>query len=110
MDLQFYGLKDNATGEFIFFFQSQNDNTALRVIKGALLTKEQNPFTSDIKDKDVYNIGKIDTMTGDIEKHTPILFKRVSEVRLQLINEIKLAKAEAGDKNPEANEVADDGE
>lgn len=108
MILQIYALKDNATGEFIFFFQSQNDNTALRVIKGALLDKGQNPFITDMKDKDVYSIGEIDTMTGDIVKHSPILFKRVSDIRLDLIKEIKIAKAEMGEKDPNADEVAKD--
>lgn len=108
MKLTMYGLKDNVTSEFIFFFQSQNEGTMKRIVKGALLDKQPNCFTTDLKDKDVYDLGQIDTQTGVIEPITPLFVVHVSEVRLELIREIKIAKAEAGEEKPDANEVASD--
>ena len=108
MDLICYGLKDNITGEFVFFFQSQNEGTMKRVVKSALLGKEPNVFTRDLKDKAVYDLGKIDTQTGVITPNSSAVFViNVSEVRLDLIREIKVAKQEAG-VEPNADEVASD--
>ena len=108
MKLNIYGLKDDVAGEFVFFWQAQNEGMMKRAIKGALLSKEQNPFTTDIKDKSVYELGAIDTLTGQLEAIAPIFCVRVSEVRLELIKEIKIAKAEAGVAEPNAEEVAKD--
>lgn len=106
MKLNIYGLKDNVEGEFIFFFQAKNDGLMVRAVKGALLTKEQNHFTTNMKDKDIYNLGEIDTFTGAVEPCTPVFCTNVNAVRLDLIKEIKIAKAEAGEEKPEADEVA----
>lgn len=109
MKLKFYGLKDDVTGEFIFFFQSQNEGTMKRVVKGALLDKHGNAFTHDIKDKKIYDLGSIDTQTGIVEGNNNIVFVcGVNDVRLDLIREIKIAKAEAGEKEPNADEVVSD--
>lgn len=108
MKLNMYGLKDNVEGEFIFFFQAKNDGIMKRAVKGSLLTKEQNHFTTNMKDKDIFMIGEIDTKTGDIEKCSPVFMFNVNEVRLELIREIKIAKAEAGDEKPSAEEVHDE--
>lgn len=108
MKLNMYGLKDNVEGEFIFFFQAKNDGIMKRAVKGSLLTKEQNHFTTNMKDKDIFMIGEIDTKTGDIEKCAPVFMCNVNEVRLELIREIKIAKAEAGDDKPNADEVHDE--
>lgn len=108
MQLNIYGLKDNVEGEFIFFFQAKNDGIMERSVKGALLVKEQNHFTTNMKDKDIYHLGTIETKTGAIVPSTPVFCKNVNEIRLELIHEIKVAKAEAGETKPEANEVVDD--
>lgn len=106
MKLNLYGLKDNIEGEFIFFFQAKNDGLMLRAVKGALLTKEQNHFTTNMKDKDIFLLGDIDTFTGAVVPSLPVFVTNVNSVRLELIKEIKIAKAEAGDEKPEADEVA----
>ena len=105
MKLFLYGVKDEVVGEFIFFFPAQNDGVMLRMIKGSLLNKEPNQINTDIKDKAVYSLGSIDTATGIIEASSPLYVKRVAEVRIDLINEIKVAKLEAGEEKPEAPEV-----
>lgn len=108
MKLNIYGVKDDVTGEFVFTFNSQNDGTMKRVVKSSLLTKEPNVFTRDLKDKKVYKLGEFETITGEIKALSPLYAFSVSEVRMELIEEIKIAKQEAGDPNPNANEVADD--
>ena len=97
MNLKMYGVRDDATGEFVFFFQSENDLTMKRVVKGALLTKSANPFSTDIKDKKVFELGDIDTSTGIITPlKLPIVSANVSDLRLELIRDIKIAKSEIG--------------
>lgn len=108
MKLKFYGLKDDVTGEFIFFFQSQNEGTMKRVVKGALLDKQGNAFTHDIKDKKIYDLGSIDTQSGLVKDNKPVFVCGVNHIRLELIREIKIAKAEAGEKEPNAEEVVSD--
>lgn len=108
MVINYYGLKDNVEGEFIFFFQAKNDGIMKRAVKGALIGKEQNHFTTNMKDKDIYLLGEIETKTGIINPCAPIFCTNINDVRLELIKEIKIAKAEAGDEKPTAEEVADE--
>ena len=108
MKLNFYAVKDDVAGEFIFFFQVQNDGIMKRVVKGNLLSKERNPFTDDLKDKSIYQLGELETITGVLTPCTPIFCCSVQEVRLELIKEIKIAKAEAGIEKPNADEVISD--
>ena len=105
MKLKIYGVKDEVVGEMIFVLPSQNDGTMVRAVKGALLVKEPNQINTDIKDKAVYCLGELDTCTGNIEALSPVYIKRVSEIRQELINEIKVAKMEIGEKEPNADEV-----
>lgn len=108
MKLNIYGLKDNVVGEFIFFFQQQNEGTLKRVLKGALLSKEPNCIQTDLKDKSVYELGSVNTNTGLIESQQPVFVCNIADIRLELIKEIKIAKAEAGDEHPNADEVCKD--
>lgn len=106
--LKFYGVKDDVTGEIVFTFLSQNDGTMKRVVKSSLLTKEPNVFTRDLKDKKIYLLGDFDVNTGVLSNNTPVYSVSVAELRLELIREIKVAKQEAGEKEPNADEVVDD--
>lgn len=106
--LKFYGLKDDVTGNFVFTFMSENDGTMKRVVKSALLGREPNVFTRDLKDKKIYDLGYFDTDTGKIDNNDVVYICSVAEIRLELIREIKVAKQEAGEKEPNANEVASD--
>lgn len=108
MKLNIYGLKDTVEGEFVFFFQAKNDGLMQRAVKGALLVKEQNHFTTNMKDKDVYLLGQIETLTGVIKPCPAVFVNNVNEIRLELIREIKIAKAEAGEEKPTAEEVVDE--
>lgn len=108
MKLELYGLKDNVEGEFIFFFQCKNEGIMKRVVESALLDKNGNHFTANIKDKAIYNIGTIETLTGIVVPNDPVYVCGVNEIRLDLIKQIKIAKAEAGVENPDAKEVAGD--
>lgn len=108
MNLHFYGLKDDVTGEFVFTFLSQNDGTMNRVVKSALLGKEPNVFSTNLKDKKIYDLGLFDTETGILQNNTPVYCVSVAELRLDLIREIKIAKQEAGEKEPDAEEVISD--
>lgn len=108
MKLFIYGLKDNVEGEFVFTFKCKNDALMERVVKSCLLDKNGNAFTNNIKDKSIYLIGAFETSTGIISPITPTFLKELSELRLDLIREIKIAKAEAGEEKPEADEVVDD--
>lgn len=108
MKLEMYGLKDSVEGEFIFFFQAKNDGIMKRAVEGALLDKNGNHFTNNMKDKAIYNIGTIETLTGIIVPSDPIFICGVNEIRLDLIKKIKLAKQEEGQENPDAKEVVDD--
>lgn len=106
--LQFYGVKDDVTGEIVFTFLSQNDGTMKRVVKSALLSKEPNVFTRDLKDKKIYLLGDFDVMTGVLANNNPVYSVSVAELRMELIRDIKIAKQEAGEKDPDAEEVASD--
>lgn len=108
MKLNVYAVKDEIACEFPFTFEAPNDGMMIRIIKGALLSKEQNVINTDIKDKVIFQVGERDTSTGELKGMVPLFIKRVSEIRLDLIKEIKIAKAEAGEKEPEAPEVAKD--
>lgn len=108
MKLNVYSVKDEVAGDHPFTFEAPNDGMMERIVKGALLSKEQNVINTNIKDKVIYLIGTRDTTTGEIKGETPIFIKRISEIRLDLIKEIKIAKAEAGEKEPTAEEVVDE--
>lgn len=107
MKMNFYGVKDDVTGEFVFTFLSQNDGTMKRVVKSALLGKEPNVFTRDLKDKKIYLLGEFDTNEGTVDSQ-PVFSCTVAELRMELIREIKVAKQEAGEKEPDADEVCSD--
>ena len=96
--LKFYGLKDDVTGNFVFTFMSENDGTMKRVVKSALLGKEPNVFTRDLKDKKIYDLGNFDTDTGKVSNNDVVYIASVAEIRLELIREIKVAKQEAGEE------------
>lgn len=108
MRLNFYGVKDNVEGGFVFFFQCQNEGIMKRVVKSAMLSKEPNAFTTDLKDKAIYQLGEIDTLTGILTPIQPLFIVSNAEIRLELIREIKIAKTEAGDQEPDAKEVCDE--
>lgn len=108
MKLEFYGLKDDITGEIVFTFLSQNEGTMKRVVKSALLGKDPNVFTTNLKDKKIYDLGLFDTLTGKFETNEPVYACSVAEIRLELIREIKVAKQEEGINEPDANEVCDE--
>lgn len=108
MKLNMYGLKDNVEGEFIFFFQAKNEGIMKRVVESALLDKNGNHFTANIKDKAIYELGTIETLTGIVVPTDPIFVCGINEIRLDLIKQIKIAKQEAGVENPTAEEVAKD--
>lgn len=108
MKLFIYGLKDNVEGEFVFTFKCKNDGLMQRVVKGCLMDKNGNAFTNNIKDKSIYLLGEFETLTGQIASYSPVFLKELSEIRLDLIREIKIAKAESGEEKPEADEVVDD--
>lgn len=105
-----YSIKDEVAGDHPFTFEAPNDGMMVRIVKGGLLSKEQNVINTDIKDKVIFLVGERNTETGVIKGCEPLFIKRVSEIRLELIKEIKIAKAEAGDKEPTADEVASDEE
>ena len=108
MILNIYAVKDSVAGDFPFTFKASNDGMMERVVKGALLSKEQNVFTTDIKDKSIYCIGTYETSTADIKPLSPVFCCNVNEIRLKLIQEIKIAKQEAGVEQPTAEEVPDE--
>lgn len=108
MKLFIFGLKDNVEGEFIFTFKVKNEALMERVVKSCLMDKNGNAFTNNIKDKSIFELGTFETSTGVIKPSTPLFIKELSAIRLDLIREIKIAKAEAGEKKPEAPEVVDD--
>lgn len=109
MKLNVYSVKDEIACEHPFIFEAPNDGMMERLVKGALLSKEQNVINTNIKDKIIFLVGERETSTGKITGlEQPVFIKRVSEIRLDLIKEIKIAKAEAGDKTPTAEEVAPD--
>lgn len=108
MKLEMYGLKDSVEGEFIFFFQAKNDGIMKRVVESALLSKEPNSFTTNMKDKAIFNLGTIETLTGIVVPQDPVFICGVNEIRLDLIKQIKIAKQEQGIEKPDAKEVASD--
>lgn len=109
MKVIIYGVKDTIANDFPFTFESPNEGMMKRIVKGALLSKEQNVINTDIKDKDIFEVGERETTTGVIiGLAAPVFIEHVSNIRLDLIREIKIAKAEAGEKEPAAEEVADE--
>lgn len=109
MKVNIYAVKDEVALDFPFTFESPNDGMMERIIKGALLTKEPNVINTNIKDKVIYQVGERDTTTGLLKGLTqPLFIKRVAEIRLELIKEVKIAKAEAGEEQPTAEEVCDE--
>ena len=111
MKTNIYAVKDEVALDFPFIFEAINDGMMKRVVKGALLSKERNVFTDNLKDKVIFQIGERETKTGVITAlEQPLFIFSVAELRLELIKEIKIAKAEAGEEHPEAPEVISDGE
>lgn len=106
--LNIYSIKDDVAGTFPFIFESPNDGTMVRIVKGAMLDKQPNIMNTDIKDKSVYIVGTRDEKTGVLCQVTPTFIKHLKEVRDELILEIKTAKAECGDPEPKADEVCDE--
>lgn len=109
MKVNIYAVKDEVALDFPFTFEAPNDGMMERIVKGALLVKEQNVINTNIKDKVIFQVGERDTTTGVINGMAqPLFIKRVSELRIDLIKEIKIAKAEAGEEEPTAEEVCDE--
>lgn len=109
MKLVNYGLKDTVSGEFIFIFQEKNEGMMKRLVQGCLLDKTgNNPFCHNLRDKEIYDLGTVETLTGEIKPITPIYVVSVQEIRLDLIRQIKIDKTEVGIEKPEADEVYDD--
>ena len=109
MKLIVYGVKDTIANDFPFTFMQTNEGMMKRVVKGALMDKQPNVISSNLKEKDIFEIGEFETSTGVlIGLPSPIFVAHVSEIRLELIREIKIAKAEAGDNEPTAEEVVKD--
>ena len=84
MNLKIYAVNDRVAGDFPFTFKAINDGTMERVVKGALLSKERNVFTTDIKDKSIYCIGEYETKTAVITPCVTCLLFR----KLNLLNEL----------------------
>lgn len=103
--LNIYSIKDDVAGNFPFIFESPNDGTMVRIIKGAMLDKQPNIMNTDIKDKAVYIVGTRNEHTGVLCQVTPTFIKHLKAIRDELILEIKTAKAECGEKQPTAEEV-----
>lgn len=108
MKLIIYAVKDTVACDFPITFEAPNEGMMKRLVKGSLLVKEHNVLNTDIKEKDIYEVGERDTTTGVIKGIEPLFIVHVSELRLELIRDIKIAKAEAGEKEPTADEVASD--
>ena len=109
MKLIVYGVKDTIANDFPFTFMQTNEGMMKRIVKGALMDKQPNVISSDLKDKDIFELGEFETSTGVIiGLAAPVFVAHVADIRLELIREIKIAKAEAGEEQPTAEEVVDE--
>ena len=96
MILKLYIVRDEVACDNHVILTEQNDTLLKRNIKAVLMSPEANYINTNTKDKRVFLSGELDTKTGVITSAgSPVPVFTIEEVRLELIDEINLAKAEA---------------
>lgn len=96
MILKLYIVRDEVACDNHVILTEQNDTLLKRNIKAVLMSPEANYINTNTKDKRVFLSGELDTKTGVITSAgSPVPVFTLEEVRLELIDEINLAKAEA---------------
>lgn len=96
MILKLYIVRDEVACDNHVILTEQNDTLLKRNIKAVLMSPEANYINTNTKDKRVFLSGELDTKTGVITSvGSPVPVFTIEEVRLELIDEINLAKAEA---------------
>lgn len=101
--LNLYVVRDSLAGTNELVLTAKNDEILKRNIKGVLMSQNQNFINTDTKDKDIFKVASLDTDTGVVVGEVaPIFVFNVEQVRLDLVEDIKRQKAQAG-FNDEAN-------
>lgn len=96
MILKLYVVRDEVAIENRVLLYEQNDTLLKRNLKALLLDQKPNYINQNTKDKRVYYVGDLNTETGVIKGLDPIVsVYSLEEVRLELIDEINIAKAQA---------------
>lgn len=96
MILKLYVVRDEVACDNHVILTEQNDTLLKRNIKAVLMSTDPNYINTNTKDKRVFVSGELDTKTGVITGlPVPQPVFTIEEVRLELIDEINLAKAQA---------------
>lgn len=66
MELGIYVIKDTVVGAYQNPFYLHNNAEAMRTVKSALNTKENNPLKENAGDKQLYTLGTYNDKTGEI--------------------------------------------
>lgn len=96
MILKLYIVRDEVACDNHVILTEQNDTLLKRNLKAVMMSPDANYLNTNTKDKRVFLSGELDTKTGVITSvGSPVPVFTLEEVRLELIDEINLAKAEA---------------
>lgn len=96
MILKIYVIRDEVAVDNHVIVTEQNDTLLKRNIKALLMAQSANYINTNTKDKRVFLSGELDTCTGVIKALDPIVpVVTLEEVRLELVDEINFAKAQA---------------
>lgn len=107
MILKLYVIRDEVACDNHVLLYSQNDTLFKRDLKALLLAREANYINTNTKDKRAFLAGELDTNTGVIKALDPIIpVCTLEEVRLDLVDEINIAKAQAAASKAKAAAAA----
>lgn len=100
MKVNIYSLYDTAAGCSVIVITAKNNELAKRMVRSALMTKQPNPFNTDVKDKNLMLVGSIDQETNEVKAFKPSLAFGIEDVRQELIEYIA---AETGKSQEEVS-------
>lgn len=96
-----YGVRDTLAGETILLVTEKSDELLKRIVKALLLDPKPNPINAETKDTLIFELGTLDTESGIMTAlGSPRMALNVELVRQELLSEIRMSKAMAGDNSP----------
>lgn len=100
MKVNIYSLFDTTAGCSVMVITAKNHELAKRMVRSALMTKQPNPFNTDVKDKQLFLVASIDQETNEVLSIKPSLAFNIEDVRQDLIEYIA---AETGKSQEEVS-------
>lgn len=92
--LKLYVVRDTLVGDNSLLLSAKNDAVLARNVKATMLSKQQNYLNTDTTDKQVFEVGELDTDTGIITGlPSPAHVFNLEDLRQELIMEYRKRKA-----------------